>query len=407
MERVRLAAAVTRQACPVATPRGMPVAANRQENPLLRLQHSIGNRAVQRVLLCQAAKTVQRGPNDRTPPAPPTAKSKSRPPKAAAYDAIISRIASMIGTNEGRAQDVAKYLTIGQTAAERAHTKWSTAAMNYKSAYDQYSAIISKANEHLRDKADLGTILIGIGVGVAVGLIGGAIVGEGAALGIRLLAEFIEKGTEAGIHVGVHETVKPDPIRGNAGIDPYAFTVGQYEKIIKLYSQLVDVARESSGLPLYLRELEALRGQARLLKARASADLTFAQLTARVDAAEAVERGLGAISYPIRDATELAAQLQAERVPETLDFERDIWLAWMSTLQPDEEGGGRGYNTDALDEDVIEDHLIAIGVLGTSGIVGIDTTKSNDDPDEERAIDKAAELWGDLYYKKYLPLMRG
>jgi len=79
----------------------------------------------------------------------------------------------------------------------------------------------------------------------------------------------------------------------------------------------------------------------------------------------------------------------------------------MSTLQPDEEGGGRGYNTDALDEDVIEDHLIAIGVLGTSGIVGIDTTKSNDDPDEERAIDKAAELWGDLYYQKYLPLMRG
>ena len=230
--------------------------------------------------------------------------------------------------------------------------------------------------------------------------------GEGAALGIRILVEFIGEGAETGIGVGVGATLEPKAIRGNAGIDPYAFTVSQYEKIIKLYSQLVNVARESSSLPLYLRQLEELRGQARLLKARAPADLTYPKLNARVDAAAAVERELGAIRYPIRDATELADQLQAERVPDTLDFERDIWLAWMSTLQPDEEGGARGYNTDALDEDIIEDHLIAIGVLGTSGIVGIDTTKSNDDPDEERAIDKAAQLWGDLYYKKYLPMMR-
>ena len=119
MERVMLAAAGTRESFHAATPRVTPVVASREKNSILRLQRSIGNRGVQRLLLLQAApeplsrsgtreKTVQRAPvgraPDRTPPAPPkagnpsppTVKPEQRPPKAAGYDAIISRLASMI-----------------------------------------------------------------------------------------------------------------------------------------------------------------------------------------------------------------------------------------------------------------------------------------------------------------------
>jgi hypothetical protein len=48
-----------------------------------------------------------------------------------------------------------------------------------------------------------------------------------------------------------------------------------------------------------------------------------------------------------------------------LEIEQDMWIRWIDAL-PDDVGA----RADALDEDVIEDHLVRIGVLGDDGRLG-------------------------------------
>ena len=379
---------------------------------VLTLQRTAGNRAVTTLL--------QRSPGPDAPgkqPGGTALKDKPLPkkPRAADYDRVLARLGELITANEDRATRLATYLPLSQSAARLAHQKWATAGANYKTAYETYQGFIRRASEHAKDRNELAKVLIGIGIGVGVGLLGGAAISGVVAsraimLAVKVVAEAAGEGVELIAVKAINQALKPPDLKDNAGVDPYALGMAQYEKILKVYDTVLDVAVQSANLPLYLRRLEALRGQVRLLKAGAKADTTWDKIVAGMGAAEKAEDEMRLVSYPIDRTENLLSELGKEVVDSPLDFERDIWLAWMATLGPGdaEEGGGRqGHDIDAIEEDIIEDHLVEIGVLGNSGVIGINTQVSDDDDEERAAIDKATELWGKLYYGKYLPMMRG
>lgn len=382
---------------------------------LSSLQRSVGESAV--------VTLIQRAPAPKVPakkPAvTPRGKGKTTPrpkvskrPKPADYDRVIGRLGELITTNEHRAVRLGTYLPLAQSGARLAHSKWATAGANYKTAYDRYEAKIRQANEQAKSRSDLANVLIGVGIGVGAGLIAGAVAGAVLGTALSLAAKAVAEAAGEGLEVAgatAVEPPKPPKLHNDAGVDPHSFTVSQYERIVRLYDSAFDVAVQSTQLPLYLRRVEALRGQARLLKAGVKAGTTWEKVLIGVAAAEAAETHLRQVTYPVERAQQLIALLENEVVDTALEFEQHIWLAWMASLaadDPEEGGNGRGHDIDAIEQDVIEEYLVQIGVLGTNGIIGINTAVRNDDDEEAAAIEKAEVLWSNLYYKKYLPIMQ-
>ena len=75
----------------------------------------------------------------------------------------------------------------------------------------------------------------------------------------------------------------------------------------------------------------------------------------------------------------LQAAAGAWEVPAESRVEQDIWIAWISRVT----------DGDILDRDAIENHLLAIGVLGANGRLGVDFGSWTSGDDEQAAITAA------------------
>jgi hypothetical protein len=363
---------------------------------VVRLQRSAGNRAVATVLQRQ--------------PKPPPKKPQTRRQRAEELRAMRARLQAIVTANEQRVVYAQTYITDGLVIADAAKTKLAETASRYKTGYDNHQRVMRRAEEQAKDQEALAGILIGIGIGVTAGMIGGAVLGAGASAGTRLLVEFVtEVGEAGGVAVAGKAIDRPTPFVG-AGIDPVAMTVAQYEKIVALYRGLAETGRQALNLPLFLSRVQYLAGQVRLLEAGVKADLPLDRIQAEYTKASAIEAsGLGSVHYPLGPLRELQAELQAKPIPEVRSMEQDIWVAWIASLEVEVDEETVSYHGhDVLDIDEIEDYLHGdIGVLGSGGILGVDTREVWDTDKEIQAIKRASSRWTDLYYRVYLPMLRG
>jgi hypothetical protein len=152
----------------------------------------------------------------------------------------------------------------------------------------------------------------------------------------------------------------------------------------ELYRSVLGVQRHVVYLPLVLGNTEYALGQFRLLDAGVEADMdraTLIDMAATLGRSAAHLRALNAeLQQKLAGLDALRTQIAAAKPQSTHEMEQDIWIMWMSEI-------GNG-DSDILDLDEIEDHLEAIGVLGSGGLLGVDFgmwTSKDDELDALRA----------------------
>jgi hypothetical protein len=77
----------------------------------------------------------------------------------------------------------------------------------------------------------------------------------------------------------------------------------------------------------------------------------------------------------------LQAQASASPRRPAREIEQDVWILWMDTLSNSQ--------SDILDLDEIEDHLAAIGMLGSGSVLGVDFGWWTSEDDQLAALSSA------------------
>jgi Domain of unknown function (DUF4157) len=259
------------------------------------------------------------------------------------------------------------------------------ASDTYTRAYETYAGVIRAAGAEARNQQDWINIFVGIGIGVGVGLLSAAIVPEGLALGWMVLTEAagetVEAAAAAGVQAsGITSVAGTDLQPG--GLDPHVLSTGVWHNLADLYRGVLGVQRHTQYLPLILGGAEYALGQFRLLEAGVPADMQQAEL---VDMAVTLNRSgahvrrLGPeLTQRLAALDRLREQAAAVQRREMREVEHDVWIMWMETV-PDGQ-------SDILDLDEIEDHLEAIGMLGSGSLLGVDFGMWTSTDDERAAL---------------------
>jgi hypothetical protein len=148
----------------------------------------------------------------------------------------------------------------------------------------------------------------------------------------------------------------------------------------------------------------------RLLEAGVRADLPLDAVRTQFAKANAVETaGLALVYYPLGPPLALQAEFDAKPIPTVHGFEQDIGVSWIASLEVEVDEETVSYHGhEVLDIDAIEDYLHRdIGVLGSGGVLGVDTREVWDTDKEIAAIKRASSRWTHLYYDVYLQMLRG
>ena len=226
---------------------------------------------------------------------------------------------------------------------------------DYGAAYDKFVGVLGQAKRDVQARADRYKVLGGIIIGTTLGVTASAVLG--AARGVYRIV--VEAGTEVAEAIGgqVLTPDKPDDslFTAPASLDP------------KLRAE-----------PAGERLLDAWRGLARFnLTTHGFGQFQLAVQRLEFDLERSPSEPLAKAAFKI-DALDIPGQLRAEldkmhssvddfwntilhplllRSP--LEIEQDLWIRWIAALPDDAET-----RVEALDEDVIEDHLESIGVIG-------------------------------------------
>ncbi|MEU7906464.1 DUF4157 domain-containing protein [Actinoplanes sp. NPDC049118] len=277
------------------------------------------------------------------------------------------------------------YAERGVQAVDALKTNVVGASDTYTRAYETYARVIRAAGAEARNQQDWINIFVGIGIGVGVGMLSAAIVPEGLALGWAVLAEAagetVEAAAAAGVQASGITTVAGTDLQPG-GLDPHVLSTGVWHNLADLYRGVLGVQRHTRYLPLILGGAEYALGQFRLMEAGAPTDMERADLVGMAVAlnrAGAQVRLLGPeLTRRLAALDRLREQAAAVTRRELREVEHDVWIMWMETV-PDGQ-------SDLLDLDEIEDHLEAIGMLGSGGLLGVDFGMWTSTDDEREAL---------------------
>lgn len=106
--------------------------------------------------------------------------------------------------------------------------------------------------------------------------------------------------------------------------------------------------------------------------------------------ARGADAAAAALPGALRGLLQVQTAIEQWRVPSRSDLERAVWVYWIKTLDYDDH--------DKLDEDDLEDYLhrSSVGVLGSNGLLGVDTRHVWDTDEEMKAIVRARVQWPDV-----------
>ena len=267
----------------------------------------------------------------------------------------LAVVKELVAKNDRMSKRLAEELRYSIATLESIEGRLNRYLGDYGGAYDKFVGVLERAKRDQQARADRYKVLGGIIIGTTLGLTASAVLG--AARGVYRIV--VEAGTEVAEAIGgqVLAPDKPDD---------------------SLFTAPVSLDPKLRAEPAGERLLDAWRGLARFnLTTHGFGQFQLAVQRLAFDLERSPSEPLAKAAFKI-DALDIAGQLRGEldkmhgsvddfwntilhplllRSP--LEIEQDLWIRWIAALPDDSE-----IRVEALDEDVIEDHLESIGVIG-------------------------------------------
>ncbi len=246
----------------------------------------------------------------------------------------------------------------------------------YGAAYASFTGVLTQAKRDVEARDAANAVLGGVLIGTGLGLAGGAFF-EAAKGFTKVAVEVVTEIAEAAF--GKARTQTPtDVFTAPANLDPRLRSEPAAERILDAWRGLAKFNFTTLAM-----------GEYQLAIQRLSSDLERDPTIERARSTHALLGRAGATSLTTQldtmhksllDFWELSRHPLLKR--NQIELEQDMWIRWIEKLPNDADERAA-----ALDEDVIEDHLASIGVLGDDGRLGVDFGWNTTQGDTEEAAE--------------------
>jgi hypothetical protein len=318
--------------------------------------------------------------------------------------ARLERIQQMILS---RSVDAQKLLDDGQILQGEITAKLDACGSQYSQAFDKFVGVLALAEAEEGNQAAFENLILGLIVAAGVAV---AIKGVAAAAAVKATTAAISSmvpttirtiaGATATKAVGgeiVEQTVA-GPIEqvGQTGLVASAYAnfhpaiqrSADLSVVLELVSAMAELGQEMPRLGELGMIVSATIGQVHhcLATGEGHSGRSAADISRHQELIFGVQPQIELFDSAFEKATKAiqatSAAVGTEPVPEVAALEQDLWINWIATLTDDQ--------SNQLDIDVIEDHLVAIGILGPEGRLGVSFGVYTSKADELRAIRAAA-----------------
>ncbi len=266
----------------------------------------------------------------------------------------------------------------------------------YKEAYGNYGRVVARGKQAARDSNALSKQVSGyVFAGVAGGIAGGVEAGHHAAGHAHQAGSAVskwagkighaaaEKGPEGVATAGTARAAEQEggDLKPTA-ISPDGIDAAMFKHFLELQEALADVSSSKLDVGLLQGAAEYCLGEIKGHISHGSADMSVADV--KLMAVSIISAGASVIDAR-HDADELQRKLQAALAqsqsmnPDADTLEREIWILWIATLEPEAR---------ILDIDPIESYLVGKGL--------VTKTLWYSKADEAKDIAKAKGLAADL-----------
>lgn len=317
----------------------------------------------------------------------------------------LSGIESVRANMETRFLKCAAYASLGLHTGDIVRSKLLGLSSKYDRAYNNHARVVKAAREEAQNQEQWINICVGIGAGVLLGLAaafvfptsaagwmaisaGEAIGAMGSAAGQAVAGAFITSKVTDALSV-------PGTDLEPLGLDPNILKLRIWKNVSKMYRSAISLNSASTIIHMLGNAAEFLIGEIRVHiaggKTYMSQDSVFDMVEILVNADNALSRFDELLSKSLENVGRLrtgAESISLNDYPQR-EMEQDIWILWISELD----------DPSILDLDEIEDYLhdqVKIGVLGSSGILGVDFGIWTSSEDEARAQLAARQYAGSI-----------
>ncbi len=286
------------------------------------------------------------------------------------------------------------YVDLSVANTDLISTKLRIFSLNYDMAYSNYSRVIGQGRAEAQNQTLWRGIFLGIGTGVLAGLAAAYIAPSTAAGWCALTladgltaagSSFLQGAASSAIALAVSDAITT---RGSdlqpAGLSPDMLRSNIWQHVASMYRGALQTNRLLANFHRNTVILERLIAEMRVQIAGGTSEYSTADiLTATNTMIAQVNRMTSVFSELRQQATAMSAfgnsiSAYDPTQPGVAQIEKDIWIMWMGTLSNDD--------SDILDLDSIEDHLNSIGILGRSGLLGVDFGSYTSEEDELAAL---------------------
>jgi hypothetical protein len=286
------------------------------------------------------------------------------------------------------------YVDLSVVNTDLISTKLRIFSLNYDRAYSNYSRVIGQGRAEAQNQTLWRGIFLGIGTGVLAGITAAYIAPATAAGWFSLtLAEagsaagssFLQAAASSAIAFTLSDAITA---RGSdlqpGGLSPDVLRSNIWQHVASMYRGAFATNRVLANLHRYSVSLEQLIAEMRVQIAGGASQYSAEDIrraanimNGRIDGMRSVFDELIQKSTAMSTFSNSVSSYNPNQ-PGVEQMEKDIWLMWMGTLTDDE--------SDILDLDSIENHLASIGILGSSGVLGVDFGDYTSEEDELAAL---------------------
>ena len=350
---------------PLRPARGRPVPAadegdrspSRQaSSAAIRLQRTLGNQAVARLLRDAKAK-----------PAP----AKPAPLHGKALGSSLeTRIAAVARDARASREGIAQAIRDGIGTVDKINEDLEAIAEVYQSAYEGFTRALEEGEARLKEVERMSELVLGIAVSVSVGLGIGELMAGVHELTVmsEALIEVGHKVADWGIEQGIASVGAP-AASGEAATrkfvenaHPAIRRLASFKKLATLYRSLAELADKVNQAAQVSDWCAQLAPDARELSLTGKVrDVTPAALSERValvERAGADQKDIQASARKLGEEIAAVAHGAARTRAETNEgtMSRELWVRWMASLPPDD--------AELTDADPIESRLEYWGIEG-------------------------------------------
>jgi len=304
----------------------------------------------------------------------------------------LSGVETVRANMEIRFLKTAAYASLGLRTGDRVKAKLLSLSRQYERAYENYAVVVRAAGEEAQNQEQWINIGVGIGAGVLLGIgaaflfptsaagwmaisAGEAIGAAGSAAGQAAAGAFLTSRVADALSV-------PGTDLEPGGLDPKIIELQIWRNVSNMYRSAISLNSASTKIHLLSNAAEYLIGEIRVHVAGGSTDMSqdsvFDMMETLVIADNAMSRFDTTLSRSLTNLRQLKTATDSISLSDypRRNMEQDIWILWMSELD----------DSSILDLDEIEDYLHGdIGVLGSSGLLGVDFGSWTSSADERSA----------------------